>query len=285
MPLNRPATHAGHFYPASETGIRAWLATLPRKVTNSTATPIGLVVPHAGWIYSGATAWRAISALEGSQIETLVLFGAVHVVDHNVASVYPEGSWSTPLGAVPIDSELANEICRIPGVEADPGVHAREHSIEVEVPLLQLTLGANVRIVPIMIRPGNRCAEIGRRCANASSRLGRKSVYLASTDLTHYGPDFGFEPAGHGEAGLRWAKDVNDRRFISVIDSLSADAAVPEAAVNRNACGSGAVAATIAASIEAGATRYLELEHRTSAEVLPERQPANSVGYEGGIFY
>jgi hypothetical protein len=85
---------------------------------------------------------------------------------------------------------------------------------------------------------------------------------------------------------VRWAKEVNDRRFVDLIKALDAEAVVPEAATNHNACGAGAVAAVIAAAREFGAGGYTELEHRTSAEREAGEggRPVNSVGYEAGVF-
>jgi AmmeMemoRadiSam system protein B len=242
-------------------------------------------VPHAGWVYSGRTAALGIAGVTDARPETVVIFGAVHVLDLNDASVFSQGSWATPLGSVKIDGELGTRVVQSGVVTDDAGVHRGEHAIEVEVPIIQ-RLMSDAAILPVMVRPGPRAAEVGVACAEAAMALGRRVVFVGSTDLTHYGPAFGFEPHGHGEEGVRWAKEVNDRRFIRLIEDLDADGVVPEAVANYNACGAGAVAATIAAARAAGAQVYTELEHITSADRdLAEGIPAlNSVGYEAGIF-
>jgi hypothetical protein len=243
------------------------------------------LVPHAGWVYSGETAALSIRAVAQSRPETVVIFGAVHVHDRNEASLFPNGEWITPLGSLRVDTELADRLRRHPLITVDPAVHRYEHSIEVELPLIQYLIG-NALILPLMVAPGSNAPEIGRITANEASELGRRVAFLGSTDLTHYGPAFGFEPEGHGEPGIRWARDVNDRRFIRYVADMEAEAVVPEASAHRNACGSGAVAATIAAAEVFGATGYSELRHTTSADV--ERRlggtPVNSVGYEAGVF-
>jgi MEMO1 family protein len=164
-------------------------------------------------------------------------------------------------------------------------VHFSEHSIEVQLPIIQYLM-PDVRIVPINVPPGPHAAEVGRFCGRAARESGLSVAFLGSTDLTHYGPVFGFTPQGYGDGGIRWAKDANDRRFVSLIESLAAEAVVSEAATHQNACGPGAVAATIGAMRELGATKYLELRHTCSAEVedLGNRDPLNSVGYEAGVF-
>ena len=281
----RPPAFAGTFYPrAREACEQAVQAALP-KVASDEPGCIGAIAPHAGWRYSGPTAALAISSLAGASPETIVIFGAVHVVDRNEASLYPSGAWDTPLGSIEIDEELARQAARARGVIVDPGVHRREHSIEVLTPFIR-ALAPEARIVPLMIRPGQQCDRIGRDVAAAAKQLGRRVVFVASTDLTHYGPMFGFEPHGRGLAGVRWAKEVNDRRFIERVADFDATGVVPEALAHQNACGSGAVAATIAAVAEWGASSYRELDHVCSFERESHSgvEPLDSVGYEAGVF-
>jgi AmmeMemoRadiSam system protein B len=246
---------------------------------------IAAIIPHAGWVYSGATAALGIAGVAETPADTVVVFGAVHVQTRSEASLWAKGVWRTPLGAMDIDEELAAGIATCDHVSVDESAHLREHAIEVEVPLIQRLLG-DKRIVPLMVRPGPNGPEIGRQCAEKARELGKKVVFLGSTDLTHYGPGFGFEPEGRGATGIRWAKEVNDRRFVKLIEELNAPAVVPEATARRNACGAGAVAATIGAALEFGATRYEELAHTSSAEIeiAEGGYPLNSVGYEAGIF-
>ncbi len=280
----RPAVFAGRFYPSRKDECLRMIEQMNRPVEVE-SFPVAGVVPHAGWIYSGSTAMLTYNALRAAAPQTVVVFGAVHTLDRNDASLYPDGSWETPLGAVEIDAALAAELATVDGVVADADAHRGEHSIEVQLPLMLVALG-DVRIVPISVRPGPRSAVIGRACAERALRHRSDVVFVASTDLTHYGPNFAFEPAGHGPGGVRWAKEVNDRRFVQLIAEMNEQAIVPEAAVNHNACGSGAVAAAIAAAKVAGATRYIELEHTTSAERDPlgGGPPTMSVGYEAGVF-
>jgi AmmeMemoRadiSam system protein B len=280
----RPPAVAGRFYPAGAAECRSMLDEIVRPV-NVDGHPIGAVVPHAGWVYSGPTAALGISAVGAAQPETVVLFGAVHAMDANHASLYPVGAWETPLGLAPVDEELAASVMRHPQIAVNPAGHMYEHSIEVQLPLIQHILG-DIKILPINVRPGETAAEIGRVVATEIRESGRSVVFLASTDLTHYGPAFGFEPHGHGLGGTRWAKEVNDRRFIDLIAALDADGVVPEAASHHNACGAGAVAAGIAAALELGAQSYVELEHTTSADKELEAggRATNSVGYEAGVF-
>lgn len=279
--MRRPAV-AGRFYPADPhtccSAADELLSGLPR------ADAIGAVVPHAGWIFSGRTAARSVASIADQSLDTVVIFGAVHVRDRNLASLYATGTWETPLGTVAIDEELCRSIAQSLLVTVDRSPHASEHSIEVEIPLIQAALPA-VRVVPLMVNPTIHAAEVGVWVARCAQKLGRRVAFLGSTDLTHYGAVFGFEPAGHGPGGVRWAKEYNDRRFIGRIADLEADELVRESTNHRNACGGGAAAAMLAACVEFGGRSAIEAEHTTSAEVSRERWPTDSVGYVSMSFH
>jgi AmmeMemoRadiSam system protein B len=245
----------------------------------------GAIVPHAGWVYSGETAALGISAVGAWGPEVIVIFGAAHGPDRNAASLFGSGAWRTPLGELEVDEKIASQLERCVDITACEEAHFGEHSIEVQLPIIQYLM-PEVRIVPISVPPGPHAAAVGQFCGRVAKESTGRVAFLGSTDLTHYGPVFGFEPHGQGEVGIRWAKEVNDRRFVNLVRSCAAEAVVAEAATHHNACGAGAVAATIAAMRELGATRYEELRHTCSAEAkgLGEVDPLNSVGYEAGVF-
>jgi MEMO1 family protein len=281
--VERSPAVAGKFYPAGADVCGRMADDLVGGV--KTPAAVGAVVPHAGWVYSGAAAALSWAGIAAAKPATVVIFGAMNGLDRNAGSLFASGSWQTPLGAVAVDDELARLFLRCRYVREAPDAHASEHSIEVQLPLLKRLL-PDVRIVPLSVQPGSLATEIGRACAAECLDRGRSVAFVASTDLTHYGPAFGFEPMGRGRAGIRWAKEVNDRRMVKLIMEMNADAIVPEAAANRNACGSGAVAAIVSAMRELGGVKYQELLHTCSAEVRGFEDPneVNSVGYEAGVF-
>ncbi len=311
MLIREPAV-AGMFYPDDASGclksveqcMRRALDPIPRSDFPRAIAPsgrvgriIGGVVPHAGWVCSGAVAARVIeriarqhaqaSATSGNQPLTVVIFGAVHVPHGPRPSIYPSGAWRTPLGLAAVDDELSDAlITESRLLDPAPQAHRHEHSIEVEVPFIQHLL-PDARIIPVMTPPAEGAVELGAAVGEICRAGGANVIFLASTDLTHYGPSYGFTPQGVGSDGLRWAKEVNDRRMIDLMLALRSESAVAEAKSNQNACGAGAIAATIAACRTCGATRAELLEHTTSHEVLsairPER-PRDAVGYAGLVF-
>ncbi len=259
-----------------------------RQDRSGCAGVIGGIVPHAAWVCSGAVAARVYQAIAAeSKPTTVILFGAVHVTHGETASLFPSGAWETPLGLLRVDERLAERLLgQTRLLEPAPHAHEGEHSIEVQAPFIQRLL-PRAKIVPIMAPPTDKAAAIGAAVGRTCKSYGVEAVFLGSTDLTHYGPSYGFSPKGVGPAGLAWAKNVNDCRLLDLILALRENDVVPEAVLDQNACGAGAIAAAISASKAFGATTATLLEHTTSYEVLsrsyPE-PPQDAVGYAAVVF-
>ena len=293
--IREPAV-AGRFYPRDPVECRALLLKCIDRARdsqdslgqNSETKIIGGVVPHAGWICSGAIAARTILEISrGRMPDTVIIFGAVHVPHGARATIFASGAWETPLRLAKIDERLVGRLCgQTSLLEADPHAHEHEHSIEVEVPFIQHLL-PDARIVPIMAPPNENAAALGSAVGIACRNYKANVAFLASTDLTHYGPSYGFTSQGVGRNGIEWAKNMNDRRMIDLIIAMQEGKAVSEAMANQNACGPGAVAAAISAAKAVGATRAELLEHTNSYEVLsaisPE-PPRDAVGYTAMVF-
>ena len=295
MMIREPAV-AGRFYSGDRAGCEAELRDCLERAERPPATGeqveglrriMGGVVPHAGWICSGAVAARVIKAVaDQRQPAAAIVFGAVHVPHGPEATVFDHGAWETPLGLADVDARLSTRLCGQTGLlKVDPHAHEHEHSIEVEIPFIQHLMPGTL-IVPIMVPPNDDAAALGAAIGRACKSYGADVVFLASTDLTHYGPRYGFVPQGVGAAGLKWARDVNDRRMIDAIRTLRETDVVDEAAAHQNACGAGAVAATLAACRAFECRRATLLEHTTSYDVLSQRfdEPmTDAVGYAGMI--
>ncbi len=276
------------FYPGSEGSCRQQIEACLGEY-QPPAEPERLVsgiVPHAGWAYSGPTAAKVFKNVkEKAAPETFLIFGAVHSWGvGRGASMFAEGDWETPCGTVEIDAELAEAVLQAAPdtVRSNAQAHNQEHSIEVQVPFIQY-LFPEAKILPIMIAPAIQAAEVGQAIGKLLAGQEKSVFVLGSTDLTHYGPRFGFTPYGIGEESLTPMK-ANDRRIIDLATEMKAREVIEEAEQHRNACGAGAIAATVAAAKELGATSGYLLEHTTSQDIMPDRQPADFVGYAGIIF-
>ena len=284
--------YAGSFYESSATSCRHHVerlleaADLPKDLPRAL---YGGIVPHAGWAFSGEAAAHTMAALaKAGPLETVVLFGTDHRGAASGGEVFDSGLWRTPLGEVPVDEGVAAAILSAGGgglLRANPRAHEGEHSLEVQLPFLQV-LSPSVKVVPITVAPHPAAAEIGRSVGEVLARRFPGARVVGSTDLTHHGGHFD-APGGHGPAGQKWTR-ANDRRMIDLIVAMKAQAIVAEAAENQNACGAGAIAATIAACQAMGAVRGLLLRYTNSYEVVHARYPDDpddtTVGYASIVF-
>ena len=247
----------------------------------------GGLLPHAGWTFSGQLSAMTLKALSGPQIPaTVVLFGADHTGSVQLGEVYDTGSWNTPLGQISIDTQAANALLDYgTPFRANRTAHMHEHSIEVQLPLLQV-LCPNAKILPIAVPPDERAVEIGRCLVAALDGLDYRWVIAGSTDLTHHGGHFP-APGGTGQNGLDYSVS-NDLKILELIEAMRAEDIVPHARAHHNACGAGAIAATIAACRELGATAGHTLKYTNSQEVMrqiaPDQHDDTTVGYASVVF-
>jgi AmmeMemoRadiSam system protein B len=181
----RPPAVAGQFYPGAAAQVNASLDHLMRPVEKQ-RDALAVVVPHAGWMYSGATAGMAYAAVRVP--DRVIMLGPNH---HGLGSPYAvadTGAWRTPVGDAPICEPLAAALIRNCALlTADRGAHSMEHSLEVQVPFL-LRRNPNVQIVPILIgRAGRKeMREIGAAIARTVQESGERVLLLASSDMNHY---------------------------------------------------------------------------------------------------
>jgi hypothetical protein len=237
-------------------------------------------------VYAGPTAATTILALRDvAPVETIVLFGASHLEDSGFPALDDSEAWETPIGPVEVDRDWVSRLVEaVSTLRLDRRAHAEEHSIEVIVPLLRALI-PSARIVPIVLPPLADGSALGADIARLSRLDGRRVVALGSTDLTHYGPSYGFHPAGLGESAHAWAKEVNDRRLLDHVVECRAEAAHAESLRSRSACGPAALAATVAFAREIGAGEGRVLHHTTSREAKLTEVPTDDfVGYASVVF-
>lgn len=190
MPFaTRPTAVAGQFYPGAPAALRAAVVSaLGAAVTSSAApaTPKILLVPHAGYVYSGPIAAQAYATLAPARqrIRRVVLLGPAHRVAVRGLAAPTVSAFETPLGRIPLDREALDQIAGLPQVVADDRAHAAEHSLEVQLPFLQTVLDS-FTLVPLAV--GHTSAEA---VAEVLERLwgGDETLIVISSDLSHYLP-------------------------------------------------------------------------------------------------
>ena len=288
----RKSIVAGQFYPGQHDSCVDEINECLDARTLSEPLPetiVAGIVPHAGWTFSGSLAAMVFSAIrqQHEKVHTFVIFGAAHGYFGQSPAVYDRGSWITPLGEVAIDEELADAVLSVGPVVSDASAHRAEHSIEVQVPFVQY-LFPGAKILPIIVPPREQAVALGNSIGQIINKdEHKKIVCIGSTDLTHYGPRYGFTPMGVSEDALKWADSVNDKKFIDLALKLEPERLLAGAAENCNACGAGAAAAAIAAAKQIGKTEGLLLVHANSNEVMLRKMgtaSADSVGYAAIVF-
>ena len=176
---------AGLFYPADATTLRRQLTELlAGRATDAQSAPKILIVPHAGYVYSGATAARAYARLaaQRARITRVVLLGPAHRVYLKGMAVPSVDRFATPLGEVALDRDLLDRAATLPGVVIDDNAHALEHSLEVQLPFLQ-TLLDDFELLPVVVGDAD-----ARDVAGLVDALwgGPETLLVVSTDLSHF---------------------------------------------------------------------------------------------------
>jgi len=185
---------AGQWYPADLAQLESDLESYFGKAHAQLPDNVhALILPHAGYAYSGAIAGAAVKSVAGKTFSRVVVMGPSHSLPmKNVASVPDVTHYATPLGEVPLDVELIAGLKRYPQFKTVPGADENEHSVQIEIPLLQRALG-EFKLVPIVVgqldEPATR--EMGRIIGGL---IDAGTLVVASSDFTHYGPRFGYVP-------------------------------------------------------------------------------------------
>jgi len=281
----RRSDFAGSWYPRKEEEVRLEIQQMLKRgfdCPNDLSEPIGGIVPHAGWYYSGRLAVNTIKCLsQGKSPETLIIFGH-HMAERYPNLIMPEGSWLTPLGELSIDSELGKALTKefTFQVESERN-YQPDNTIELQLPFVKYFF-PDVKILPIGLPPQENSLRIASRIVELAQMLNRSIKVLGSTDLTHYGPNYGFMPFGMGEKAVKWVKEENDKRIVELILKMEPKAVIEEAKHRHNACCPGAVASAIEAAKRLGAKKAYKIGYYTSYDVLANE---SFVGYVGILFY
>ena len=258
---------SGQFYPESPDQLRAMIEGFVDEKAVKVEV-IGLVSPHAGYIYSGPVAGAVISKIRFK--DTFIIMGPNHTGSGKPLSIMTKGVWKTPLGEVEIDSELGKQILATSSyLEEDRGAHLYEHSIEVQIPFLQY-FKRDIKIVPIMLAyaTGATYKEIGKELAKAIKDLNKEVVIIASSDMTHYEPQ---ESAQRKDTkAIEAILDLNEDELLKRVDEL-----------DISMCGYAPTVSLISAAKELGATGAELVRYQTSGDIIGDY--SSVVGYAGII--
>lgn len=269
----KKAVFAGTWYPGDAHGCeRAVSSFLARGEGRLKGSFFGGIVPHAGWVFSGSIACRVIASLGAEEgqadsraVDTIVLFGG-HMHPDSPAFTMACGAVQTPLGNIDVDGEMVEEIAGCLDIDKmPPSAFPRENTLELQYPFLKYFF-PKAKIMVWGVPPSPMAVRIGESAVGAANKLGRNIRVIGSTDMTHYGPDFGFTPMGTGRDAADWVVENNDPAAIAAMEAMDADAILFQGLTHKNLCCAGAAAAAAVSCKKMGAVKGICLEYGTSLD-------------------
>lgn len=268
----RKSVIAGTWYPGNprilRVDIEEFFHNVPDEKIEGRIT--GLIVPHAGYVYSGQVAAFAYKVISGETFDAVILLGPSHRTFFHGVSIYDRGGYETPLGVVPVDVSLAKDImAQSKMISYIPAAHSQEHSLEIQVPFLQVAL-REFRFVPLVLGEQDRqtCETLAESIVRAVGD--RQVLIVGSSDLSHF----------HA-----YEKAVKlDSVVLRHIEKIDAGGLLKDLEENvSEACGGGPAAVTMMVSEMLGADRAKILKYANSGDVTGDR--GSVVGYASAVFY
>jgi hypothetical protein len=208
--------------------------------------------------------------------DTIVIIGGHMSSSDGIVSAFDD-SYDTPLGELRADLQLLEALRRGLDIRED---RERDNTVEVHLPIVRC-LAPAAMVLGMRAPPSPVAADLGKRIAEAAAALGRRAVVAGSTDLTHYGMNYDFSPAGSGAEDLRWVREVNDRRIIESMLALNVAETLERASRERSACSIGGALAAMSFAREHGVSAGNLIGYMTSSDVSPG---SSFVGYAGILY-
>ncbi|MDI6757230.1 MAG: AmmeMemoRadiSam system protein B [Endomicrobiia bacterium] len=279
--IRQPAV-AGSFYPASKRELADVVKSLlaSTEATRTPGTIVAAMAPHAGYVFSGDTAAKVWAALDAENAETFVLVGNSHAFSLDKGAVWTSGAFATPLGDVLIDEELASMLLENGDIfESAASPHIREHSLEVQLPFIQ-AVAPRAKITPVLLSSSfsfQKSLEVGRALAKAVKKHTRKTIIIASSDMSHFPSD---------AVAREWDSRILEAigRFdCKMVDEVERNARKShEDGLEVGLCGKEAVVAVMTAAKELGAETAAVLHYANSSDA--SRDKSRVVGYGAALF-
>ena len=275
----KPMNFAGSFYPESKGSLDRTLDRFEEEVSadlpKASGMVLGVVSPHAGYVYSGAVAAQAFLHVRDLEPDTVVILGLAHRAPLSGVSILEASACATPLGELEYDKEFGARLAqKVPFAEYQERAHLSEHSVETQFPFVKRYL-PSVKVVEILTRDDRLLVTeiLGKSIADTARELGRKTLVVSSTDLSHY-------------PSMEVADEV-DHRSLDALLTLDPGLAAKKIAgieserrpgVSCAVCSTASVFAGMSAAIHLGATQATLLGYRNSG-MTPPGDANQVVGY------
>jgi AmmeMemoRadiSam system protein B len=240
---------------------------------------IGGIVPHAGWYFSGKLAAKVFYFLKSKrEVEVIVLYGG-HLGPEDLPQIVMEDSWETPFGDIDIHSGLLKSL--IKKIEAKKeSATSGDNTMEIQLPMIKYFF-PEAKLLAIRSPASLKAINLGKEVAEIAKAEGISILAIGSTDLTHYGPNYGFLKKGIGPAAREWVKKENDKGLIDRALKMDPEDLLRHAQENDSACSAGASASAIATCKALGVEKGILLDYYTSYEIMPDD---SFVGYAGIVY-
>jgi AmmeMemoRadiSam system protein B len=266
--MNRQPAVAGTFYPGDKNVLQNELSQLVREQSPKSQAK-AIVVPHAGYMYSGGVAGEVYGSIELP--DTFIIMCPNHTGYGSDFDLWSEGNWITPLGSASVDAELCGKLQEyFPRAESDGRAHVREHALEVQIPFLQFLKG-DIRFVPLCIRNWHyeELKQLGHAISQIVSEADRTILVIASSDMTHYESQKSANTKD--QLAIQQMEKLNPRGLYDTVHQY-----------DISMCGYLPATVAMIAAKDLGATRGKLIKYATSGDVTGDYRSV--VGYAGLIF-
>jgi hypothetical protein len=270
--VREPAV-SGMFYPDNPTKLRIDVEGYLKHVdvVDLEEDVVGIISPHAGYMYSGQVAAYGFRMIAKKRYDTVILIGPSHRAYFAGVALWDRGSFETPLGKIDIDEDIAREISTIGGIiKPNMDTHRGEHSLEVQLPFLQSVLD-DFEIIPLImgIQTSSICKELVQSLSEVLQASKKKFLIVGSTDLSHYYPYADAKKLDDIIVGHLGAFDIS-----GMIEDIETG--------KTEACGAGPIIATMMLSEKLGADHCKVLKYANSGDVSGDK--SGVVGYVSAVF-
>jgi AmmeMemoRadiSam system protein B len=240
---------------------------------------LGGIVPHAGWYFSGKLTARVFYSLKlKTKVEVIVLYGG-HLSIEDPPRMVTEETCETPLGDIEVHAGLVNELMRRMDIKKE-SLTSGDNTIEIQLAMVKYFF-PEAKLVAVRSPLSLKAEMLGREVAEIAKKEGISILAIGSTDLTHYGPNYGFSTKGIGPVSVEWVKRENDKGLIDRALKMDAEGLLKHALENNSACSAGAAISAMATCKTLGAEKGVLLDYYTSYDIMPDE---SFVGYAGILY-
>ena len=264
------------WYPANEKDtvhvIKNWEESMEAPGIKS---GMAAVVPHAGWSFSGKLAYKTLRQLYPESKVVIVVGGHMRAGDG--IAIADEQYFETPFGPMAAAEDFKKRLRELITVKEDKAV---DNTVEVQLPIVRY-LFPEAQFLWLRVGAGEEAIELGRVCAGIAGTLSKKVCMIGSTDLTHYGPNYGFAPKGIGPEAVKWAQQENDEGIIKSMLQMQSEDVLYWGNERKAACSPGAAVAAIEFAASHGCEEGILTGYESSYSLHPD---SSFVGYAGIVY-